>query len=393
MDLMLNTQVDHEVPVYSRIDMEVAEGSGVNVCTSKGQELIDFYGGHAVALLGYRHPVLLATLREQAERLFFQTNLVDVRVRTQAHNDLASFGPKGLDRVFLVNSGAEANENALRVAFKMRPGRDKVITLEGGFHGRTAAAGACTAGALSKWYGFPRTPFDVVTVPVNSASALESALDERTAAVILEPIQGIAGCVDLSIEYLRQARALTTKFGALLIADEVQCGMGRSGYPFAIMAADVVPDFITTAKGIAGGFPAAALLTTSEIASTLKAGDLGTTFGGGPMACALISAIVHEIQTKGFLDHVREMGKRIEQTCVVGPVTAIQGRGLLLGLRCNRPVKELLTALQRRGILAGGSSDPYIIRLTPPLIIRASHVDALARALASLPKDPNEPVS
>jgi acetylornithine/succinyldiaminopimelate/putrescine aminotransferase len=111
------------------------------------------------------------------------------------------------------------------------------------------------------------------------------------------------------------------------------------------------------------------------------------------MACALISAIVHEIQTKGFLDHVREMGKRIEQTCVVGPVTAIQGRGLLLGLRCNRPVKELLTALQRRGILAGGSSDPYIIRLTPPLIIRASHVDALARALASLPKDPNEPVS
>ena len=389
----MNTRADYEVPVYTRLSIEIAEGSGVNVRTSTGQELIDFYGGHAVALLGYRHPVLLRTLREQAERLFFQTNLVDVRVRTEAMEDLAHFGPKELDRVFLVNSGAEANENALRMAFRLRPGRDRVIAMAGGFHGRTAAAGACTAGAIGKWYGFPRTPFDVITVPVNDEAALKSALDERVAAVILEPIQGIAGCVDLSLPYLRFVREQTQACGALLIADEVQCGMGRSGFPFAIMAANVVPDFITTAKGIAGGFPAGALLTTQEIASTLKPGDLGTTFGGGPMACALISAVVQEIQVPGFLEHVQEMGQRIAETCIVGPVIGIQGRGLLTGLRCNRPVKELLGALQTRGILAGGSSDPHVIRLTPPLTIKSVHIDALAKALASLPEDPHAPVS
>lgn len=390
---MTTAPFDHEIPVYTRLSVEIEEGSGVNVRTRSGRELIDFYGGHAVALLGYRHPVLLATLREQAERLFFQTNLVDVEVRRRAHEDLARLAPPGLDRVFLVNSGAEANENALRLAFRKWPGRDKVVALAGGFHGRTAAAGACTAGALGKWYGFPRTPFDVETVSSRDAGSLDRAVDERTAAVILEPIQGIAGCVDLTAGYLRAARAAADRTGACLIADEVQCGMGRSGEMFAIQDSGVTPDILTTAKGIAGGFPAGAMIAASGLAALLRPGDLGTTFGGGPMACALISAVAGQLEEPGFLSRVQQMGRRIRETCVTGPVTGIQGRGLLLGLRCNRPAKEVLDALLRCGILAGGASDPMVVRLTPPLVIREAHVDALARALASIPEDPHAPLS
>jgi len=233
----------------------------------------------------------------------------------------------------------------------------------------------------------------VVTIPVGDEAALRAAVGVQTAAVILEPIQGIAGCVDLEPAYLRAVREVADATGALFLADEVQCGMGRSGAAFAVQLAGVVPDLLTTAKGLAGGFPAGAVITTAQLASKLTIGSLGTTFGGGPMACALIEAVAHELTDTDLLANVRARSEQLRATCQVGPVVGVQGQGLLLGLRCNRPVAQILPALRERGILAGGSSDPHVLRLTPPLILEACHVEALAAALSDLPEDPHAPMA
>ena len=371
-----------EVAVYKRLGIELVDGDGCVVHTRDGRELLDFYGGHAVAILGYRHPALLAALRKQAETLFFQTNLVDLEVRREAATKLTALAAGDIDRAFFVNSGAEANENALRVAFRAT-GRTRVICLEGGWHGRTAAASACTYDA-APWYGFPRTPFDVTRVPANDAAALSAALDSSVAAVILEPVQGQSGARDLDLGYLRSVRSLTRNNGTLLIADEVQSGLGRTGFNFAIDAAQVVPDMITTAKGLAGGFPAGALLLPQRIANILKPGDLGTTFGGGPMACALMCVVADALAAPGFLAHVQRMGELIRSTCVVGPVQSISGRGLLSGLRLSRPTTEVIPELLERGILLGGSGDRHVLRVMPPLIVTEAQVMRLAAALAEI---------
>jgi acetylornithine/N-succinyldiaminopimelate aminotransferase len=371
------------LPVYAQTAIEPVSGQGAMLRTRDGRELIDFYGGHAVALLGYGHPRLLAALARQAEELFFQSNVVPLAVRARAARRLVEMGPAGLGHAFLVNSGAEANENALRLALR-QTGRARVVALEGAFHGRTAAAAAVSHGA-ERWYGFPRAPFDVAFVPRGDLGALAAALDAApTAALIVEPVQGIAGAVALGGDYLAAARELTREAGALLIFDEVQCGMGRTGQPFAAQTWSVTPDLLTTAKGLAGGFPAGALLVAPEIAARVRVGDLGSTFGGGPMACALIEAVIETLQEEGLLARVRELSRRIRETCRVGPVESIQGEGFLLGLRTTRPARDIQAELLARGILTGGSNDPRVVRLLPPLVLEAAHVAALAAALAEI---------
>jgi acetylornithine/N-succinyldiaminopimelate aminotransferase len=374
---------DYLLPVYPHMGFEPVSGDGVVLRTRDGRELIDFYGGHAVALLGYRHPRLLAALAAQAETLFFQSNVVPLEVRARAARALTRFAPEGLGWAFLVNSGAEANENALRLALRAT-GRDRVVALEGSFHGRTGAAAAVTWKAAETWYGFPRTPFEVSFVPRGDATALEAALQDKTAALILEPVQGMGGAVDLGAEYLAAARELTRRAGALLIFDEVQCGMGRTGQPFAAQLHGVTPDFLTIAKGLAGGFPAGALLTTGEIAGRLKLGDLGTTFGGGPLACALIEAVIAAIEEEGLLARVRELSARLQAGGRVGPVTEVQGAGFLLGLRTSRPAKEVQAELLARGFVVGTSADPHVVRLLPPLVLEAVHVEAFLQALSEV---------
>jgi acetylornithine/succinyldiaminopimelate/putrescine aminotransferase len=372
------------LPVYDQLAFEPVGGRGCRLETAEGRELLDFYGGHAVALLGYRHPALVSSVAAQAERLFFQSNVVPLAVRERAARRLADFAPAGLDSVFLVNSGAEANENALRVALKAT-GRGTVVALEGAFHGRTAAAGAVTWGA--RWYGFPRPPFDVRFVPREDLEALARELARGdVAALIVEPVQGVAGAVALSDGYLAAARELTERHGSLLIFDEVQCGMGRSGAPFVAQAAGVTPDLLTTAKGLAGGFPAGALLLSPPLAATLGVGDLGTTFGGGPLACALIEATLAAIEDEGLLANVAARAAEIRAACAVGPVVAIGGRGLLVGLRTSRPARQVQGELLERGILVGTSSDPHVVRLLPPLVLEAGDVAELAAALAELPR-------
>lgn len=370
------------LPVYAHTPVEPVRGEGAILETRDGRRLIDFYGGHAVALLGYRHPRLVAALAGQAEELFFQSNSVPLSVRARAGERLVRFGPEGLSRAFLVNSGAEANENALRLAFR-HTGRSRVIAVEGAFHGRTAGAAALTWKS-EKWYAFPRPPFDVTFVPRGDVGALEAALGPDAAALILEPIQGQAGAVDLGGDYLKAARELTRKAGALLIFDEVQCGMGRTGHPFAAQAHGVTPDVLTTAKGLAGGFPAGALLASDAVTAGLKYGDLGTTFGGGPLACALIETVIDTIQSEGLMDRVQTLSRQIRETCQVGPVTGVQGYGFLLGLRTSRPAREVVDELLDHGIMAGTSGDPNVVRLLPPLVLEASHVETLAKALGEI---------
>jgi acetylornithine/succinyldiaminopimelate/putrescine aminotransferase len=370
------------LPVYPHTPVEPVRGEGAIVYTRDGRALIDFYGGHAVALLGYRHPRVLAALGHQAEELFFQSNSVPLSLRARAAGRLVRFGPEGLTRAFLVNSGAEANENALRLAFRHTK-RTRIVALEGAFHGRTAAAAAITWKS-ERWYGFPRAPFDVTFVPRRDPEALEAALGTDVAALIVEPIQGQAGAVDLGASYLSAARELTSRAGALLIFDEVQCGMGRTGQPFAAQAYGVTPDLLTTAKGLAAGFPAGAVLASDAVAAGLQYGDLGSTFGGGPLACALIEAVIDTIESEGLLARVRSLSQAIRDTCRVGPVESIQGDGFLLGLRTSRPAREIVDELLEKGILAGTSGDPNIVRLLPPLILEESHVATLAGALAEI---------
>jgi len=368
--------------VYAQVDLRPERGDGVHLVAADGRRYLDFYGGHAVALLGYGHPRLVKALDDQARTLFFQSNAVPLEVRDRAAARLLGFGPAGMTRVFFVNSGAEANENALRIAF-LATRRRRVVAVEGAFHGRTAAAAAVTAGSEA-WYGFPQRPFPVTFVPPDDIDALERAVDRDVAAVILEPVQGMAGARALSTEFLAGARRAATRAGALLIFDEVQCGMGRTGHPFAAQAHDVAPDLLTVAKGLGGGIPVGAVLLAEGPAGTVKRGMLGTTFGGGPLAMALVEAVIDAIEEETLLPRVRRLSARLREECLVGPVTAVQGMGFLLGLRTAAPAALVLEALRATGILAGGSADPHVVRLLPPLVIEDVHVDRLANALKEI---------
>jgi acetylornithine/succinyldiaminopimelate/putrescine aminotransferase len=373
----------HLNEVYTMLPFAPVKGTGVWLEDAQGRRVLDLYGGHAVAALGYGHPRLSDTIARAARDLVFQTNALPVRVRDEAADALAAFAPPGVGRVFFVNSGAEANENALRVALKVT-GRPKVVALEQSFHGRTAAAAAVTWGAEKSWYGFPRTPFDVQFVPREDTVALNASVDSSTAAVIIEPVQGLAGAFDFSTEFLHAARDACDRTGALLIMDEVQTGIGRLGEPFGAQLHRVRPDLLTTAKGLGGGFPCGALLLPDEIARDLKPGSLGTTFGGGPVACAAIKTVLEVIRDDKLLANVRDVSAAVRATCIVGPVVGVQGRGFLLGLRTKPKATAVRDALLARDILTGTSADPHVLRLLPPLILTAEHVRRLREALEDL---------
>jgi len=374
---------DHLAHVYAQWPLDVVDASGVHLHTREGRRILDLYGGHAVAALGYSHPRLLAALEGQAHALIFQSNAVPLAVRARAATKLTKFAGLGLNTAFFISTGAEANENAMKLAFKIT-GRRKIVAVEGSFHGRTAAAGAVTWGAMQKWYGFPNAPFDVEFIPKGEFAAIPRVVGTDTAAVIVEPVQGVAGAVDLGRDFLAALRARCDEVCAQLIFDEVQCGMGRTGHPFAANMYGVTPDMITTAKALGAGFPCAALLMADHVASHLKVDDLGTTFGGGPMACALIEAVVDIIESEGLLENVRKLSQRMRDTCVVGPVTGVQGAGFLTGLRTRRPAKDVQRELLERDILTGTSADPHVVRILAPFVLDASHIDALRDSLASL---------
>lgn len=375
---------DFLAPVFAQYPLEVASAQGVWLTNTRGERVLDLYGGHAVAALGYGHPAWTAALARQAQLCQFQSNAVALAIRARAAQRLARFAQLPDMRVFFVNSGAEANENALRIALRTS-GRTHIAAIEGAFHGRTAAAAAVTWGAQSTWYGFPRTPFNVSFLPRGDLTALRAKVSRRTAAVIVEPVQGIAGAVDLGREFLGALRRRCDEVGALLVFDEVQCGVGRTGHPFAANLHGIEPDLLTTAKALGNGFPCAALLMSAQLCAQLPVESLGTTFGGGPMACAAIEAVLQAIESQQLLERVRHLGALIRERCVVGPVCAHQGVGLLVGLRTTRPAREVQAELLECGILAGTASDRHVLRLLPPFILEDEHVELLRDTLRELP--------
>ena len=374
---------DHLARVFAQYPLEVVDARGVFLHGARGERVLDLYGGHAVAALGYAHPGWTRAIAEQAERCQFQSNAVAMDVRRRAAERLVRFAGLPLETVFFVNSGAEANENALKMAFRLTA-RAHVVALEHGFHGRTAAAGAITWGAAQKWYGFPRAPFDVSFIPRRDLAAF-GAITERTAAVIVEPVQGLGGAFDLGATYLSALRERCDETGAVLIFDEVQCGVGRTGHPFAATLYGVTPDMITAAKALGNGLPCAALLMSARVAAALKLDALGTTFGGGPLACAAVEAVIEAIESERLLERVRRVSGYLRATCLVGPVTAHQGAGFLTGLRTTRAASQIQAELLARGVLVGTSSDPHVIRVLAPYILEEQHVDVLRAALAALP--------
>jgi acetylornithine/succinyldiaminopimelate/putrescine aminotransferase len=375
----------HLLQVYGQLPLEPTGADGVYIhCGSR--RVLDLYGGHAVTALGYGHPAMLEALDAQARQLFFQSNAVALDVRARAADALADFAPDGLERVFFVNSGAEANENALRLACRLT-GRQRIAAVQHGFHGRTAGAGAVTWGAAGRWYGFPRAPFEVDFIPRDDASAVAAHVTADTAAVIVELVQGVAGAFDLAPDFVAAIAAACEASGALLIIDEVQSGVGRCGAPFAADLYGVRPDLLTVAKSLGGGFPCAALLTTAAVAAEVRRGDLGTTFGGGPLACALISTVLRVIQRDGLVARAGALHAQLAAALPVGPAIGLQGKGLLAGLRLSRPAAQVQAELLAADILTGSSADPDVLRLLPPLTIDSHHVDQLAAALAALPGD------
>ncbi|TDJ48378.1 MAG: aspartate aminotransferase family protein [Gammaproteobacteria bacterium] len=377
-------EAQHLLQVYGQLPIEPSSAMGVYLHVGD-RRIIDFYGGHAVTALGYGHPAMLQALEKQARTLIFQSNAVAMEVRANAADALAAFAPGALNHVFFTNSGAESNENALRIACKLT-GRSHVVAIEHGFHGRTAAAGAVTWNS-QRWYGFPNRPFDVDFIPRDDVGAVAATITEQTAAVILELVQGLAGAHDLDAAFVRAIAKTCKERGALLIIDEVQTGIGRCGQPFATNIYRIEPDMLTVAKSVAGGLPCGALIVTNAIAGSVGPGDLGSTFGGGPLACALVQTVLEVIQRDKLMDNIRHLSHLIADACPVGPVDSVQGKGFLLGLRVRRNAAAVRSELLERDILVGTSTDPHVIRLLPPYILEQQHVQKLIEALAELPDE------
>ncbi|MEM9171078.1 MAG: aminotransferase class III-fold pyridoxal phosphate-dependent enzyme [Pseudomonadota bacterium] len=375
----------YTLPVYPQLDFEPLRGEGAWLIDKQDRRVLDLYGGHAVAALGYDHAGLIDSVRTQLEQLPFQSNAVAMQVRGDAAKALVQLAPAHLTQAFFVNSGAEANENALRLAFLAGANhKRRIVAVSHAFHGRTAAASAVTWGSDKRWFAFPQTPFEVSYVERNAVDQVDAAFDDDVAAVIFEPVQGVAGAYDLSIEFMQALAGAARRVDALVIADEVQSGMGRSGKPFAFEWAGIDADIVTAAKSLGGGIPCGALLSTQRIADICQFGDLGTTFGGGPLASAAIRTVCEAITEHDLCANAAAREEQIRETCVTGPVSAVQGRGLLIGLRTAVPAKRVRNALLNDNILTGTSADPHIIRLLPPLTIGSADIERLASTLANL---------
>lgn len=363
-----------ELPTYAKLPITVVCGQGCSVFDEEGREFLDLYGGHAVASTGHCHPVVVAAIREQAGRLLFYSNVVGSDARARAAEAIVSQAPPPLSRVFFVNSGTEANENAMRLA-RRHTGRTEVISTDGGFHGRTAdaisAAGSEKYRALQK----PQVP-DHRFVPFGDLEAAERAVSRKTAAVLLEPIQSMAGVRTAPSGYFEGLRRVCTRHGACLVYDEVQTGFGRTGSFFFAGRDGVVPDLLTLAKGIASGVPMGAVLVSEEIASRVKTEEYGTTFGGGPLACAAAEATVKVILEERLLERVRDGSEKLRSGAVaMRGVKETRGLGYLLGIVLDGPAAAVRERLFERQVLVGASSDPTVLRLLPPLTLGAAEID------------------
>lgn len=368
---------------YGTPKLTFTEGSGCTVTDAEGNRYLDFVGGIAVNALGHAHPAIVAAVTEQIGKLGHVSNLYGHELGLSlAERLLGLVGERG--RVLFCNSGGEANEAAFKIA--RLTGRSKVIAADGGFHGRTMGALALT-GQPAKQQPFEPLPGGVEHVPYGDTAALESAVGDDTAAVFLEPIQGENGVVLPPEGYLRAAREITSRCGALLVVDEVQTGIGRTGSWFAFQRAGITPDVITLAKGLGGGLPIGACLGLGEAGELLHPGQHGTTFGGNPVVCAAALAVLDTIADEDLLTHVQQIGDDLVSAVrrLQHPLVAdVRGAGLLLGIGLHSPVApELAATAQQAGYLINPIK-PDTVRLAPPLIVQREQVQQLVADLPGL---------
>lgn len=380
---MLSAGTSALLPVYAQMPIRPVSGRGAWLVDEDGAEWLDAYGGHAVASTGHSHPRVVAAIAEQAGRLFFYSTAVPHPLRARLAEELATRCPHPLGRVFFCNSGAEANENALHLARKAT-GRRKVASVTGGWHGRTVATLACCDGRSYEAAAL-RAGMELSSrVVFNDLASLDAVLNDSMAALIVEPVQGMAGARDCSREFLGVARELCTARGIALLFDEIQCGVARSGSFTAAESYGVVPDGLTLAKGLASGYPIGAVVVGPMLAEGVGVGDLGSTFGGGPVACAAALATLAVIDEEALADNATTVGAHIAVGARALGARKVWGRGLLIGLDFDRPARELQQALFAHRILTGTSADPNVLRIMPPLTLSVPEADLLLAGLGKV---------
>lgn len=375
------------LPVFGRYPMVMELGQGCRVWDNEGNEYVDAFAGIAVNSLGYNHPVLVKAISEQASKLMHCSNLYYTEIQAKALRVVAE--ATGMNRIFFANCGAEGNEGAMKLARKYgvskAPTKYKIISADESFHGRTFDTLAATGhDYYHVGYG-PLSPGHVL-VPYGDIKALEAQMDDDVCAVLLEPIQGEGGVHVPSDEYLQQVRALCDKHDALLIFDEVQTGVARTGKWFAYMHSGVKPDILTFAKGIGGGFPVAGFAVPERLAHVFKPGDHGGTFGGNPLACAAVYATLTTIKSEGLVDKVAEKGEYFKnelrklQEKYPDKVTDVRGCGLMLGMEVAGEGKPIVESCLSNNVIVNCTAG-NVIRIVPPLIISREEIDIVVAAL------------
>ncbi len=379
------------LPVYKRIDILFERGEGPWLWDKQGHRYLDFSSGIAVTALGHAHPRLVAALTEQAQKVWHVSNLFRIEQLEKLADRLVanSFA----ETIFVCNSGAEAIEACIKMARRFhwhrgQPERHRIITFEGAFHGRTLATISATRNPrLTDGFAPLLEGFDVV--PFADHAAVREAIGPQTAAILIEPVQGEGGVRPVPAECLRGLRQLCDEHDLLLIFDEVQCGMGRTGHLFACEAADVAPDIMGLAKGLGGGFPIGACLATARAASGMTPGSHGSTFGGNPLGCAVANAVLDVLLEEGFLDNVRAQGlylrERLEALRARHPerISDIRGLGLMLGLKPAMENTTFAARLRERGLLTVPAAD-NVVRLLPPLVIGREEIDLACETIAAV---------
>src|SRR5437764_14533992 len=372
-----------QLATYKKMPVVAERGEGVWIYASHGARYLDLYGGHAVAGTGHCHPHVVKAIKDQSDKLLFYSNLVYSEARARAAEKLVSIAPELLTKAFFCNSGTEANENAMRMA-RMATEREKIITFSGGFHGRTADAISATFLGKYREIGKPNVPGHL-KAQFGDIDSVRAVADDSVAAIMLEPIQSMAGVRIAGSEFYRALRELCDERGIVLIYDEVQTGVGRTGEWFFAggEASDgVVPDIITLAKALGSGVPVGACLVTEKIASHINENDLGTTFGGGMVAMAAVTATLEAIENDGMLENVRGVESYLrERLREVEQVVNVRGRGFLLGLEFADKAKPVHEALLECRIITGTSSDAKVLRLLPPLCLKREEIDLFVEAL------------
>jgi len=362
-------------PTYNRWDIAIESAEGTKVVAKDGREYLDFVSGIAVCNLGHRHPVVQKAIEDQLNKVWHVSNLFMNEVQEETAQLLIE-NCVG-DAVFFCNSGAEANEAALKLARK-HTGRSKVITFKQSFHGRTFATMAAT-GQEKIYKGFGPLLPEFVHLPFNDIASLETEIDHETAAVMVEVVQGEGGVLPANAEFLKKIEELCQKHGALMIVDEVQTGIGRTGKAFAHQYYDISPDIITVAKGLGSGFPVGAMIGKAFLKETFTAGVHGSTFGGNPLAMAAAKATLEVIFNKDFLREVQQKGEYFqsglkEELKELEPIKEIRGLGLMVGIECKQDVSQFVKRVHENGLLVL-TAGPNVIRLLPPLIVKEHELD------------------